>query len=213
MRRSNFLFAELVKKDLKVEARSKTGLNNTILFALTSAFLFSLSIDVEKFFSPILVLITLFSSVLACSSSVIREYDFETIEALKASLSPQEIMIAKIFSNFLIVLLLISLIAPICYALFNLKGDFTLLFLSLTIVALPISTAITLLSPISAFARGKETFLPAMLFPIIFPAILPAIKLLNLAYNSSLDVFSSLFLLFYTGVVATLALLVSEHLL
>ncbi|MFN3384476.1 MAG: heme exporter protein CcmB [Archaeoglobaceae archaeon] len=204
---------ELVKKDLRIEIRSKAGLNNAILFAFATAFLFSLSIDAQKFFAPILVLVTLFSSILVCSATVIREYELETMEALKASLSPEEIMISKIFSNFLIVLFLVFVIAPICYALFNLDGNFVLLLLSLSIVAFPISSAVTLLSPISAFTKGKEAFLPAMLFPIIFPVILPAIKLLNLAYSNVFDLFSALFLLFYTGIIASLALLISDHLL
>ncbi len=212
MRRSRF-FVELVKKDLKIEIRSKAGLNNAILFAFATAFLFSLSIDAEKFFAPILVLVTLFSSILACSATVIREYEFETMEALRASLSPEEIMISKIFSNFLIVLFLVFIVTPICYALFNLKGNFALLLLSLSIVAFPISSAVTLLSPISAFAKVKEAFLPAMLFPIIFPSILPGIKLLNLAYNNVFDTLSAVFLLSYTGVIATLSLMLSEHLL
>lgn len=211
MRHSEFL--ELVKKDLKIEVRSKAGLNNAILFALTTAFLFSLSIDAKIFFAPILVLVTLFSSILACSATITREFELETIEALKASLSAQAIMISKIFSNFLIVLFLVSIIVPICYALFNLDGDFFLLFSSLAVIALPISSAVTLLSPISAFAKGRETFLTVMLFPIIFPAILPSIKLLNLSYNSFFDLFSALFLVFYAGVIATLSMLVSDHLL
>ncbi|MEM0202369.1 MAG: heme exporter protein CcmB [Archaeoglobaceae archaeon] len=210
MRRSELL--ELVKKDLKIEIRSKAGLNNAILFALTTAFLFSLSIDAKIFFAPILVLVTLFSSILACSATVTREFELETIEALKASLSAQEIITSKILSNFLIVLFLVSIIAPICYALFNLEGNFFLLLASLAIVAFPISSAVTLLSPISAFAKGREAFLATMLFPIIFPVILPGIKLLNLAHSGVFDFFSALFLLFYAGVVTTLAQLVSDHL-
>lgn len=210
---SEFLILELVKKDIKVEFRSRAGLNNTILFSLTIAFLFSLSIDTEKFFAPIFLLATLFSSIMACSTTVIREYDFETIEALKASLSPQQIMLGKVFSNFFIVLLIVIIIAPICYVLFNLKGNFLFVLISLAIVSFPISSSITLISPISAFAKSRETLLPAMLFPVVFPTILPGIKLLNLAYKGLFDIYSALFLLFYAGVVITLALILSEHLI
>lgn len=204
---------ELVKKDLRIEIRSKAGLNNAILFALTTAFLFSLSIDAKSFFAPILILTTFFSSILACSNTVTREFEFETIEALKASLSAQAIVFSKILSNFLIVFFLVFIIVPIFYALFNLEGDFLLLLSALSITSFPISSAVTLLSPISAFSKVKEAFLTVMLFPIVFPVILPGIRLLDLAYNGSFDFFSALFLIFYTGVIATLALLVSEHLL
>lgn len=211
MRLSRLL--ELVKKDLKIEIRSKAGLNNAILFAIVTAFLFSMSIDSKSFFAPILILLTFFSSILACSTTVTREFELETIEALKASLSAQEIILSKIFSNFLIVLFLVFIVSPICYALFNLEGDFLFLTASLAIAALPISSAVTLLSPISAFAKVRETFLPAMLFPVVFPIIFPAIRLINFAYGGFFDLFSALFLLFYTGIIATLASLVSEHML
>jgi len=210
MMRLNFL--ELVKKDLKVEARSKSSINQMLLFALTTAFLFSLSIDSEKFFAQILIIVVLLSSILSCSATVVREFEQETIEGLKNFMDAREIMAGKIFSNLLIVFLLVIIVTPICYALFNLSGNFLLLFTSLLVASLPISITITLISPLSAFARGREMLLPAMLFPIIFPIIVPSIKLLSSSHAGIFELQSAIFLIAYAGLMASLSLILSEHL-
>ncbi|MDK2876872.1 MAG: heme exporter protein [Archaeoglobaceae archaeon] len=205
---------ELVKKDLKVETRSKASFYQMAIFALTTAFLFSLSIDTERFFSQIILLIILFTAIAGSSASILREFDLETIEGLKASpLTTSQIMIAKLLSNLILVLTLATFIFPICYAIFNLEGDFLLTFAVLAIVILPISSAITLLSPLSAYSRSRETLLFAMLFPVIFPVLMPAVNSLNLAYSGFLDSMGLLFIISYTGVIWSISLLLSEYVL
>jgi heme exporter protein B len=205
-------FLELTKKDLKVEVRSKSSINQMVLFAIASAFIFSLSVDAEKFFGQILMIVVLFSSMLSCSATVVREFELETVDGLKHSMSSREIIAGKIVSNSLIVFFLVLIITPVCYALFNLSGDFFLLLISLLISSLPISTTVTLLSPLSAFAKGREMLLPAMLFPIIFPVFIPSFKLLGFSYAGIFDFISAMFLLSYTGLIFSLSLILSEHL-
>lgn len=204
----------LVKKDLKVEARSKASLNQMLIFALATAFLFSLSLDTEKFFSQIILLIILFTSLASGWASILREFEFETIEGLKASpLTPSQIITAKMISNLILLLAISTFVFPICYALFNLEGNFLLTLAALLIAVLPISAAITLLSPLSANSRGREMLLLAMLFPVIFPVLLPAVKSISMAFLGAFDLMSSLFILSYTGLIWSLAVLLSEHVL
>ncbi|MEM2726946.1 MAG: heme exporter protein CcmB [Archaeoglobaceae archaeon] len=209
-----YLVAEVVKKDLKVEARSKTSLNQMIIFALTVAFLFSLSIDAERFFSQIIILIILFTSIAGSSISFLREFDLETIEGLKASpLNSSHIMTAKMLSNLIFVLILSFFVYPICYALFNLDGNFLLTFGALLIAIMPISGAIALLAPLSANSKGREMILLAMIFPVIFPVLMPATKFIALAYSGVFDLMSFLFIISYTGIIYSLSLLLSDYLL
>lgn len=211
---SLYLLIEVIKKDIKVETRSKASLYQMAIFALTTAFLFSLSIDTERFFSQIIILIILFTAIAGSSASILREFDLETIEGLKASpLTPSQIMIAKMLSNLILVFSLAIFIFPICYAIFNLEGNFLLIFAVLLIAIMPISGAITLLSPLSAYSRGREMLLFAMLFPVIFPVIMPAVNSLILAYSGALDLMSILFMISYTGVIWSLSLLLSEYVL
>lgn len=209
-----YLLVEVVKKDLKVEVRSKASLNQMIIFALTVAFLFSLSIDAERFFPQIIILIILFTSIAGSSTSILREFDLETIEGLKASpLSSNQIMTAKMLSNLILVLILSFFVYPICYALFNLDGNFLLILGALIITIMPISGAITLLAPLSANSKGREMLLLAMIFPVIFPVLMPATKSIALAYSGVFDFMSVLFIVSYTGIIYSLSLLLSDYLL
>jgi heme exporter protein B len=209
-----FLLVEIVKKDLKVEFRSKASINQMAIFALTATFLFSLSIDTKEFFPQIVLLIILFTSIAGSSSSILREFDFETIEGLKASpLRASQTMAAKMLSNLILVLILTNLIFPVCYALFNLKGDFLLTLTALLISVVPISGAISLLSPLAANSRGREMLLSAMLFPVVFPVLMPAVKSIELANSGILDSMTILFIFSYTGIIWSLSMLLSEHIL
>ncbi|MDI9611290.1 MAG: heme exporter protein CcmB [Archaeoglobales archaeon] len=209
-----FLILEVIKKDLKVEARNKAVINQMLLFALTTTFLFSVSIDVESFFPQIILLIILFTSISGSSISILREYDLETIEGLKASpLTNSQLMTAKVLSNLILVLVLSFFVYPICYALFNLKGNFLLTFIALAIVVLPISGVITLLAPLSASSKGREMLLLAMIFPVIFPVILPATKLIGLAYSGVFDLMNALFIFSYAGMIYSLSILLSDQIL
>lgn len=209
-----FLILEVIKKDLKVEARNKAVINQMLLFALTTTFLFSVSIDVESFFPQIILLIILFTSISGSSISILREYDLETIEGLKASpLTNSQLMTAKVLSNLILVLVLSFFVYPICYALFNLKGNFLLTFIALAIVVLPISGVITLLAPLSASSKGREMLLLAMIFPVIFPVILPATKLIGLAYSGVFDLTNALFIFSYAGMIYSLSILLSDQIL
>lgn len=209
-----FLLAEIVKKDLKVEFRSKASINQMAIFALTATFLFSLSIDAKEFFPQIVLLIILFTSIVGSSASILREFDFETIDGLKASpLRASQTMAAKMLSNLILVLILITLIFPVCYALFNLEGDFLLTLAALLISVVPISGAIALLSPLAANSRGREMLLFAMLFPVIFPVLMPAVKSVELAHSGTLDFMATLFIFSYTGIIWSLSMLLSEHVL
>jgi len=209
-----FLLAEIVKKDLKVEFRSKASINQMAIFALTATFLFSLSIDAKEFFPQIVLLIILFTSIAGSSASILREFDFETIDGLKASpLRASQTMAAKMLSNLILVLILTTLIFPVFYALFNLEGDFLLTLAALLISVVPISGAIALLSPLAANSRGREMLLSAMLFPVIFPVLIPAVKSIELAHSGILDSMTILFIFSYTGIIWSLSMLLSEHVL
>ncbi|MCX8172363.1 MAG: heme exporter protein CcmB [Archaeoglobaceae archaeon] len=207
-----YLLFEIVKKDFKIEMRNKANLNQMLIFALATAFLFSLSIDVERFFPYIVILIVLFTSIIGISASILREFDFETIDGLKASpLTNSQIITAKMLSNLVIVLIISALVYSVCYALFNVEGDFLLMLIVVLIAIFPISSTITLLAPLSVGSRGREMVLLGMSFPVIFPILMPATRAITLANAGSFDLISASFILSYTGIIYSLSLLLSDH--
>jgi ABC-type transport system involved in cytochrome c biogenesis permease component len=53
----------------------------------------------------------------------------------------------------------------------------------------------------------------AMLFPVIFPVLMPAMKSINLAYSGVFDLVGILFITSYSGIIWSLSILLSDHVL
>jgi ABC-type transport system involved in cytochrome c biogenesis permease component len=53
----------------------------------------------------------------------------------------------------------------------------------------------------------------AMLFPVIFPVLMPAMKSINLAYSGVFDLVGILFIISYSGIIWSLSILLSDHIL
>jgi len=206
---------ELAKKDLKLEFRTKSSLSLMLLFSLTSAFLFSAAISSpEEIFSSLLLLIFLLTGILGYSASFLKEFDLETIEGLKASpLTPQQIIAGKIVFNIILMFTVQSIIFPICFALFDVSGDFGLSFIVFTACNISIAVVITVLSPLLSQSRSREMLLPVVLFPIVFPLISSTVSLVNLALLGSIETSQILFVFSYTGIIASISMLTADRVL
>ncbi|WP_290597354.1 MULTISPECIES: heme exporter protein CcmB [unclassified Archaeoglobus] len=206
---------ELAKKDLKLEFRTKSSLSLMLLFSLTSAFLFSAAIsDPEEIFSSLLLLIFLLTGILGYSTSFLKEFDSETIEGLKASpLTPQQIVAGKIVFNIILMFTVQSIIFPVCYALFDVSGNFGLSFIVFTACNASIAVAITALSPLLSQSRSREMLLPVVLFPIVFPLISSTVSLVNLALSGNIELSQILFVFAYTGIITSISMLTADKIL
>lgn len=119
--RKQFLFIEVTKKDIRSELRLKSILSLSLIFSITVSFL--LSSAVKEY--SVIFLIILFTSLISLPLVYLKEFDFGTVEALKCSpLTSQEVQAAKHFSSILINLIILSVIYPICFALFDIEGNF-----------------------------------------------------------------------------------------
>lgn len=205
-------FVEVTKKDLKSELKTKSSISIMLLFSLTSAFLFSAAIsEPGKIFSSLILLISLLAGMLGYSATFLREYDSETIEGLKASpLTPQEIIMGKTIFNLLLMFFVQIFIFPICYALFDVSGNFILAFSVFTICNTAFSISITAISPIMAHSKAREMLLPVVLFPIIFPLISSTVIALNTALEGLVDVNRILFVVAYSGIIVSLSMITAE---
>lgn len=211
------MFLEVTKKDLLSELRSKTVICLMLLFSLTSAFLFSISVPaviLSKLLVPLLLVIFFFTGVLGYSISFLREFDTGTIEGLKSSpLSPQEIVLGKVLFNVILMFLVQIPLIPICYALFEVKGDFFLLFVIFSICNTSLAIAISSIAPLASKSRARELLIPVLLFPVSFPIIVSTIVAANAALSGEVNFTSTLFVAAYAGVVLSISLLVSDYLL
>ncbi|WP_456329111.1 heme exporter protein CcmB [Archaeoglobus sp.] len=206
-------FLELAKKDLRLELKNKSNISLMLLFSLTAAFLFNASItEPGRIFSPLLLIIFFLTGMLGYSASFLREYDSGTIEGLKASpLTPQEIIAGKMVFNLFLMLAVQTFIFPICYALFDVEGNFALAFTAFAICNGALSVTITSLSPLLSHSRAREMLLPVMLFPVIFPLINSTVMIVNAALEGFIDFERILFVVAYTGIISSLSMITADR--
>ncbi len=205
------MILHLLLKDIKLELRTKAGITLILLFSLTSSFLLSATIPQQDAFAPLLLLIFLLAGILGYSSSFLREFDFETIEGLKASpLTPQQVVLGKMLFNVLLVLLVQVFVFPVCYALFDVSGNFILAFLSFALCNSSIAITITALSPLLSHSRSREMLLTVLLFPVIFPLLTKTVSSVNSALAGNIDVSGLIFVVAYSAMILSLSLLTAD---
>ena len=205
------MILRLLLKDMKLELRARAGITLILLFSLTSSFLLSATIPQQDAFAPLLLLIFLLAGILGYSSSFLREFDFETIEGLKASpATPQQVVLGKMLFNVLLVLLVQVFVFPVCYALFDVSGNFILAFLSFALCNSSIAITITALSPLLSHSRSREMLLTVLLFPVIFPLLTKTVSSVNSALAGTIDVSGLIFVVAYSAMILSLSLLTAD---
>ncbi|MEM4496613.1 MAG: heme exporter protein CcmB [Archaeoglobaceae archaeon] len=204
---------EVAKKDLNLELKNKTSISYMLLFAITSVFLFSIAGVKGESFIPALMLVLFFTNMLGMSMSFLREVDLETIEGLRASpLTIQQIIIGKTIFNLILAVVIFLVTYPLAYALFEVKGDFYLGFITFLTINIAMSIVVSSLSPLLAYSRIRELLFPVMLFPILFPTILTGVQFVNSALNGFIDQFKFYFIIFYVLALLLLSNLLAEYL-
>ena len=206
------MFLEVTKKDLKLEFKTKSTLCLMLLFGLSCAFLFSYVVGERELFLPLILLISIFTGIIGYSISFLREYDSETIDALKASpLTPQEIVMGKVFFNLFLMITVQFVLFPICFALFDVDGNFILCFLIFLVGNSSISLVITSLAPLSSKSKARELLIPILLFPVIFPSLILTLKVSKAALAGFVDFVGLAIIAVYTALILSISMLVSDH--
>lgn len=209
------MLLNLLIKDIKLELRAKSNTAIILLFSLSAAFLLSATIPhPTRIFVPLLLLIFLLAGILGYSSSFLREFDFETIEGLKASpLTPQQIVLGKTLFNILLILSVQIFIFPICYALFDVSGSFFLAFITFALCNSSMAITITALSPLLSHSKSREMLLTVLLFPLIFPLLTNTVRAVNSALLGGVDIYSLIFILAYSAMILSLSLFTADKVL
>ncbi|MEE9565092.1 MAG: heme exporter protein CcmB, partial [Candidatus Hydrothermarchaeaceae archaeon] len=177
----------IVKKDLRIEFRTKHTINSMLLFAGITLLVFSYVVGIYVKSVPdigpaILWLILIFTGMIGLSRAFVREKELGTLEGLKLSpVSPEEILTGKIIYNFILMLIVTVIVFPlfIVFLNFPIKGSVALALLILTLGNLGFVIVGSAISVIVMNARARELLLPVILFPVLFPIILASVMALN----------------------------------
>ncbi|MGQ3014843.1 MAG: heme exporter protein CcmB [Flavobacteriales bacterium] len=176
----------LLRKDLRLEFRSKTGLSSLLMYALGSVFIIYMSVgEPEQSLTwNALFWITLLYS---CVNSVMRAFYYETSSMrlyYYQVAHPQEIIFAKLlYSYALNTLLLLVSFGAFTLVLGNLVQNMPLFVLVSLLSTWGIGAMLTLISAISAQTNNAAGILPVLAFPVLLPLFLSAIKATSAAID------------------------------
>jgi len=176
--------ASALKKDLRLEWRSKDAFNAMLFFALLVAVIFSFSFDpnaeeARRIVGGLAWIAFLFASTVALNQSWARELRGQVLDAFRVSPAPgNALFLGKSIGNFIFVLAIEAVLAPIFVIFYNLRSIGPEWQLALVFVlgtwALVVNG--TFFAALSARTRIRELMLPLLLFPIYIPALLAMVN-------------------------------------
>jgi heme exporter protein B len=176
-----------LKKDLRIEWRSRDAINSMLFFSLLVVVIFSMAFDPTRAVSrqisgPILCVAILFSAVNALNQSWARELRHNVLDAHRMSPAPgSSLFLGKVVANFLFVSLIELILAPLFTIFYNLNvlGEAWLLLLAVPLGTWAILINGTFFAALSIRSRNREMLLPLILFPIFMPALLAMVQAIS----------------------------------
>jgi heme exporter protein B len=168
-----------MRKDLLLEWRQKYALNGIILYVFSTLFIIKISFNTVQpgAWITLFWIIILFTSVNAGAKSFIQEGRNRQMYYYVLS-SPESIIVAKFLYNCLLFMLL-GFISLGGFLLFfgNIVENMPFFILTLFLGAMGFAGVLTMISGISAKARGSATLMSILSFPVILPQLLLVLKL------------------------------------
>jgi heme exporter protein B len=169
-----------IRKDLRLEWRSRDVLNSMLFFALVVVVIFSFVFDfpveeARRITGGLFWTAFLFSTIMALNQSWARELRNGVLDAYRVSPSPSEaLFLGKVISNFIFVLVLECLMAVLFVIFYNLSSVGPVWQLGVVFLlgtwALVVNG--TFFAAMSIRTRNRELMLPLLLVPLSIPAVL-----------------------------------------
>jgi heme exporter protein B len=167
-----------VSKDLRLEWRSRDVFNSMMFFALVVVVVFSFSFEREDsrpVMGGLIWIAFLFSTTMALNQSWARELRNGVLDAYRVSPAPAEaLFLGKCLGNFILVMLLECLMAPLFVVFYNLStvGPLWQLLLIAVLGTWALVVNGTFFAAMSIRTRNRELMLPLLLLPISLPAVI-----------------------------------------
>jgi heme exporter protein B len=174
------VFRAGLAKDLRLEWRSKDAINSMLFFALLVVVIFSFSFDLtaeesRRIAGGLVWVALLFAAVVALNQTWARELRNQALDAYRVSPAPAEsLFLAKTVGNFLFVIILEALMAPLFVVFYNLRslGPAYQIVIASALGTWALVVNGTFFAAVSLRTRSREIMLPLLLFPISIPALL-----------------------------------------
>lgn len=186
-----------LRKDLRLEWRSRDSINGMLFFVLLMVVVFSLAFDpagyptvTRQISGGILWVGLLFASMTALNQSWAREQRNQVLEAQRMAPSPASaLFVGKALANMIFVLVVEVVLAPVFVVFFNLHvlGNAWLLALILPLGTWALVVNGTFFAALALRARNREMLLPLILLPLSLPAVLMMVQATTGVLTAELD--------------------------
>ena len=184
-----------LRKDLRLEWRSRDAVNGMLFFALLVVIVFSLAFDPtaaesRRIAGGILWVAILFATITALNQSWSREQRNQVLDAQRMAPSPASaLFLGKVLSNMLFVLLVEAVLAPLFIVFYNLHalGNVWLLALVMPLGTWALVCNGTFFAALGLRTRNRELMLPLVLLPVSLPALLAMIQAATGILTAELD--------------------------
>jgi heme exporter protein B len=186
-----------LRKDLRLEWRSRDSINGMLFFALLVVVIFGLAFDptsypttTRQIAGGILWVALLFASITTLNQTWTRELRNQVLEAQRMAPSPPSaLFLGKVIANMLFVLVVEAVLAPVFIVFFNLHvlGNIWLLALILPLGTWALVVNGTFFAALGLRARNRELLLPLLLLPISLPALLAMVQSTTGVLTAELD--------------------------
>ena len=173
-----------LRKDFRLEWRSKDALNAMGFFALLTITIFAFAFEPNaeesrRISGGIIWVALLFASVIALNQAWTRELRNQVVDALRlAPGAATQIFVAKLIGNFLFVCFVEAILAPVMIAFYNLRsiGPAWQLVVTFLLGTWALVVVGTFFGALTMRTRSREVMLPLLLFPIAVPAMIAMVQ-------------------------------------
>jgi heme exporter protein B len=210
-----------LRKDLRLEWRSKDAINSMLFFSLLVVIVFSFSFDPtaeesRRIAGGLVWVAFLFAAVVALNQTWARELRNQVLDAYRVSPAPaNSLFLAKVLGNFIFVSVLEALMTPLFIVFYQLRsvGPAWQLVMVAVLGTWALVVNGTFFAAMSLRTRSREIMLPLLLFPISIPALLAMVQSTTAILNGEGARFWIILLVTYDVAFTSLCLLLFETVL
>jgi heme exporter protein B len=172
---------QIVRKDLRIEFRSKAGLASIFVLGLLVLLIFQFAAadkPTPESAAAALWISFVFAGTLGAQRTFLLERDNLCLDGLKAApIDPAAIFLAKMLGTLVTLTILQAVVAPLTAVFFGVVPTAPLGFALVCLLGnLGFASLATLFASISVGTRAREVILPLLIFPVLVPLLIAAVK-------------------------------------
>ncbi len=212
----------VLRKDLRLELRSRYVLNALLVFVLSALLVVALAAGADsvdtRIQAGLLWIVILFTASLGLGRAFVVEEECNTALLLRLHTTGSMVYTGKLAYSFLSVLTVNGVLVMAFLVLLSVEvAHAGLLVVTLALGTLGLSGATTLLAAIIARTARSGPLLPMLLFPLLMPLLLAAVEATHLsltgsvagAWNAAASALAAM--TGFTGVVISASVLLFDH--